>query len=204
VYGAFGLPGSPGFALGLFNLGELFVVLTPIGIWWAYRIQMYHSSTVVQSPGRSATSPLQAAIPAAGFAAFTLANPSMAGILAIWSTGLTLYLPWPVYALSLWLFVVTFLALRKRGRLAAWALLLLAAGGYAPQLSSQVFYGLIGLSLISLYSLKSNLPVSSAREVASSQVGSLSDFRNASGNDFETDITILSRALRECMNEKLG
>lgn len=33
VFSAFALSGSPGFALGLFNLGELLVVLTPIGIW---------------------------------------------------------------------------------------------------------------------------------------------------------------------------
>lgn len=194
VYGAFGLPGSPVFALGLFNLGELFVVLTPIGIWWVYWYRRYARGGDAASPERggtwwrrSATSPLRwAGIPAIGFAAFTLANPSMAGILAIWSTGLTLYLPWPVYALSLWLFAATFLALRKQNHPAAWALLLLAAGGYAPQLSSQVFYGLIGLSLFSFYSLKSDLPVSSVREVAPSQVSSLSDFRNASGNDFET------------------
>lgn len=104
----------------------------------------------------------------------------MAGILAIWSTGLTLYLPWPVYAFSLWLFAATFLALRRQSHPAAWAMLLLAAGGYAPQLSSQVFYGLIGLSLLSLYSLKSDLRVSSVREVISSRAAHLRDFRNAS------------------------
>ncbi len=168
VYGVFGLPGSSAFALGLFNLGELFVVLAPIGMWWAYRIHSYDSSTVVQPTRRSAASPrrvgalpLQAAIPAIGFAALTLANPSMAGILAIWSTGLTLYLPWPFYALSMWMFGMTFLALRRQDQPAAWALLLLAAGGYAPQLSSQVFYGLIGLSLISIFSSKRELSISS-------------------------------------------
>jgi hypothetical protein len=193
LYSAFGLPGSPGFALGLFNLGELFVVLTPIGIWWVYWYLGYArggGAVSLRRDGtwwvRSVTLPLQTSIPAIGFAAFTLANPSMAGILAIWSTGLTLYLPWPVYALSLWLFGATFLALRKQDHPAAWALLLLAAGGFAPQLSSQIFYGLIGLSLFSIYTLKSDLPVSSIWVVAPTQVGSLSDFRNASSNDFET------------------
>jgi hypothetical protein len=76
--------------------------------------------------------------------------------------------------------------LRKQDHPAAWALLLLAAGGFAPQLSSQIFYGLIGLSLFSFYTLKSDLPVSSIWVVAPTQVGSLSDFRNASSNDFET------------------
>ena len=187
VYGVLALPGSPGFALALFNLGELFVILTPIGIWWVYWYPRYARGGGAVSLRRDGISLLlRAAIPAIGFAAFTLANPSMAGILAIWSTGLTLYLPWPVYALSLWLFSATFLALRRQDCPAAWAMLLLAAGGYAPQLSSQVFYGLIGLSLISLYSLKSDLIVSSVREVVSSQVGSLRDFLNSSDNDIET------------------
>jgi hypothetical protein len=50
-------------------------------------------------------------------------------------------------------------------------LLLLAAGGFAPQLSSQVFYGLIGLSFISSNFLQSELPISSEREVVLSQAG---------------------------------
>jgi len=65
---------------------------------------------------------------------------------------------------------------------------LLAAGGYAPQLSSQVFYGLIGLSLFSSCLSKSDLPISSVREVISSQAGYFSYLRNAPGNDIETVI----------------
>jgi hypothetical protein len=178
VYEVFRLPDPPGFALVLFNLGELFVVLTPLGMWWAYRTQRHDGPTIVQIVGRSIgsprrfdASPLLAIIPAIGFAAFTLANPSMAGIMAIWSTGLTLYLPWPLYALSLWLFGGTLLALWRQGSPSAWGLLLLAAGGYAPQLSSQVFYGLIGLSFISSNFLQSELPISSEREVVLSQAG---------------------------------
>jgi hypothetical protein len=169
LYAAFGWPGPPRFALPLFNLGELFAVLAPIGIWWVCRLEGYIVSTPETSSGRRAAFTwrdyLVAAIPAIGFSALTLANPSMAGVLAIWSSGLTLYLPWPLYTLSLWLFGVALLALWRQGSPAGWALLLLAAGSYAPQLSSQVFYGLIGLSLISPRSLKSDLLLSSGREV---------------------------------------
>jgi len=91
---------------------------------------------------------LWAAIPALGFSALSLANPSMAGILSIWSTGLTLFLPWPVYALSLWLSGVVVIASWRSGEPTGWALLLLAAGGYAPQLSSGAFFGLVGLILL--------------------------------------------------------
>ncbi len=120
----------------VFDLGELLLVATPIMLWWAF--------------GRAAAwrNWLLAGIPALAFASFHLANPAMAGILAIWSTGLTLYLPWPVYALSLWLAGVTVITTSRRGELAGLAMLLLAAGGYAPQLSSQIFFGLIAMWLL--------------------------------------------------------
>jgi hypothetical protein len=78
------------------------------------------------------------------------ANPSMAGILAIWSIGLTLYLPWPLYAVSLWLAGAAAITALRQGQPAGWVILLLAAGGYAPQLSSQVFLGLVALYLLGL------------------------------------------------------
>ncbi len=72
----------------------------------------------------------------------------MTGILAICSSGLTLYLPWPLYALALLLACVMVIGCLRRGEPAGWALLLLAAGGYAPQLSYQAFLGLVGLWLL--------------------------------------------------------
>ena len=77
-----------------------------------------------------------------------LVNPAMSGILAIWSTGLTLYLPWPLYAVSLWLVSVAAIVSLRRGDPAGWAILLLVAGGYAPQLSAQLFLSLIALWLL--------------------------------------------------------
>jgi hypothetical protein len=135
LYTALRWPGPPPFTETLFNLGELFVVLTPIALWWAAR--------------RAGSSSYGwAAIPVLAFVAAYIANPAMTAIIAIWSTGLTLYLPWPLYALSLWLGSVVVIATLRRGGLTGWALLLLAAGGYAPQLSTQVFLGLIALWLL--------------------------------------------------------
>ena len=145
VHAALGLGGPPANALIFFNLGELLGVLCPIGIWWAFR-----------HVGRDGLSLyLWAAIPALIFMVGYFLNPSMTGILAIWSSGLTLYFPWPLYSLSLWLFGFVLLAAPKQGSTAGVALLLLAAGGHAPQLSSQAFFGLVGLSLLS-----SRLPLS--------------------------------------------
>ncbi|MCC7209073.1 MAG: hypothetical protein IT323_17310, partial [Anaerolineae bacterium] len=71
-----------------FYLGEFFVVLSPVALWMA--------------AGRPASRRvwLATSLPALFFAIMYLASPSMAGVMAIWSTGLTLYLPWPLYAVS--------------------------------------------------------------------------------------------------------
>lgn len=120
----------------LFNLGELLVVLSVVGMWWAY--------------GRGAgwVIWLSGAVLSLLFALSHLLDPAMTGILVIWSTGLSLYLPWPLYAIALWLAWVTAITSLRRGQPAGWALLLLAAGGYAPQLSYQAFMGLAALWLL--------------------------------------------------------
>jgi hypothetical protein len=129
-------PGPAPLTAALFNLGELLVVLSAIVLWWAY--------------GRNAAwwAWFIAASPALTFAALYLADAHMAGILTIWSTGLTLYLPWLLYALAVWLAGVTLVAPRARMYSISWVILLLAAGGYAPQLSAQAFLSLIALHLL--------------------------------------------------------
>lgn len=124
-------PGLP-----LFQAGELLVVLSAFTFWLAYG-----------RPG-SGWIWIGAALPALGFTIFRLLDPATSGILAIWSTGLTLYLPWPFYTFSIWLNGVAVLASLRRGETAAGAILLLASGGFASQLTSHTFLGLIGLRLL--------------------------------------------------------
>ncbi|MCC6189957.1 MAG: hypothetical protein IT318_13060 [Anaerolineales bacterium] len=153
LYAALRWPGPPPLAAWLFDAGELVVVVCPAALWQAYG----------RGAGRGMW--LLAAVPALVFAALRLANPALTGILAIWSTGLTLYLPWPLYALSLWLAGVAVLASLRRGEWAGWALLMLMAGGYAPQLSTQAFLGLIALRLLAAPKARAGLPASEAPAV---------------------------------------
>ncbi len=135
------LPASPAWMAAFFNAGELMVVMSVILLWFVHG---------QRASGRLAKKAwLGGALPAAIFIAMRLANPAMAGILAIWSTGLSLYLPWPLYALALWLAGVTVITTVQRGNPAGWALLLLAAGGYAPQFNIQAFFGIVALWLLS-------------------------------------------------------
>lgn len=135
LYTVMGWSGPPPFTITLFNLGELLIVVCVAVWWWVY--------------GRTADWRLWliAAVPALLFTLSFQRDPAMTGILTIWSTGLTLFLPWPIYALALWLAGVTVLAAWHEEPSAAYAILLFAAAGYAPQLSSQLFCALIGLWL---------------------------------------------------------
>jgi hypothetical protein len=133
LYEILGMPGPAPFTASIFNAGEFFVIASVFVIWWAFGRKVILWKWII------------ALIPVMAFVGLRFANPSMAGILSIWSVGLTLYLPWPLYAISLWLAVVTILGNIKQYKHVAAALLLLAAGGYAPQLSTQVFFGMVAL-----------------------------------------------------------
>lgn len=129
-------PGPPSFGNLLFRLGEFFVLVSAFVWWWHF--------------GRTAPRRTWgwALLPTLGFSGMILMASSMTSMLAIWSTGLTLYLPWPFYALAIWLISVAVIEAFKRDQSLFPAILLFAAGGYAPQLNSQVFFGLIALWLL--------------------------------------------------------
>jgi hypothetical protein len=142
-------PETPALGRTLFNLGELLVVLTPIGLWLALR------------PRERARVYVLAALPALLFSIVHLVAPAMTGIMAIWSIGLTLYLPWPITALSVWLGAIVVISAMRRNQPIGWALLMLLAAGYAPQVSTQVFISVIALWLM----LPAPAPVSPAAAV---------------------------------------
>lgn len=146
------------FTTVLFNLGEALVVASGFVLWWAY------------ARGRARWRIwLLALLPALAFAAMYLFNPSITGITAIWSMGLSLYLPWLLYALSIWFVTVTLLvSLRGEGRVGL-AILLFAAGGYAPQLSTHAFLILIALWLLAVSQAPANVPASRASNALAAQ-----------------------------------
>lgn len=122
-----------------FNLGELFVAASGI-LWWWFLARR-------RAPRRAS---LLGIVPALIFTVAFLVNPSMTGILAIWSTGVSLYLPWVVYGLSIWGASVTFFVFLRADARVSIALGLLAAGGLAPQLSAHAFLSLLGLWLLAI------------------------------------------------------
>jgi hypothetical protein len=136
VYEVMVWPGPPHFTNALFSLGELLIVLSPVAWWWVYGRGAWWKTWAV------------AGIPALLFTGMMLGSPSMTGTIAIWSIGLTLYLPWPVYTVSLWLASTTVLVALRKGEPAGYVILLLAAAGYAPQLSTHLLLGPVALWLL--------------------------------------------------------
>lgn len=136
LYRLLGWPGPPPFTTVLYDLGEMFVVGSVLVWWWEY------------GRSRSWQHWLLAVMPTLLFTLSFWHDPAMTGILTIWSTGLTLFLPWLVYVLALWLAGVTVLVNWQARPVLAYAILLFIAAGYAPQLSSQLFCALIALRLL--------------------------------------------------------
>lgn len=136
AYLVLSLPGPPVLSGHIFNAGELMVLVSVVALWWVYG---RHARGYVY---------LAAALPTLVFAIPRLLAPTMTGVMTIWSTGLTLYLPWPAYLIALWLAGVVILDTLQQGHPAGMAILLLAAGGFAPQMSIQAFLGFIAMWLL--------------------------------------------------------
>lgn len=139
LYSTLRWPGPPPGSGAAFLAGEVLVVAAALALWLAYGRQAGMRAYFV------------GAVPALGFAATFLAEPAMTATIVVWSHGLTLFLPWWLYVAALWLMGATVAWQWRSGdRTVAFALVLLAAAGYAPQLSSQFHFGLIALWTLAL------------------------------------------------------
>jgi hypothetical protein len=131
------VPAMTGWNITLYNAGELVVIAVPLVFWYKY------------ARGRArGWIYAAAALPVLAFAAGYARSPALTGIIAMWSLGLSLYLPWVLYALSAWLMGVSLLALwRQRSGPSPelWGPLLLITVGFASPLTTQMLVGLIAL-----------------------------------------------------------
>ena len=79
-----------------------------------------------------------------------LANGSTSAILSLWTEGLTLYLPFPLYLAAFWLYAWTVVGCfqRRDGFAVGCALLLLFVGGYALELTYQHLLAALALLVL--------------------------------------------------------
>jgi hypothetical protein len=134
-----GLPLS----IAALRLGEGFVVAAGLAVFWAWGIERWRRAGLV---GVAAVAAVLAAI-----AISSLSPASTTSILALWTTGLSLFLPLPVYLLALGLYLVTLIACWRSGD-AFWTasgLLLLLLAGYMPEATYHHLLLLLGVVFLS-------------------------------------------------------
>jgi hypothetical protein len=144
--------GSAGFGLRMRDAGELAAVLTPFALFAAIAVP----GGQWRKLSRWWLPVSLAAIFAIGNVVDMLADQGFMGVFASWSLGLTLYLPWPLYATSLALFVYSILVCFSgqdgkapfANRNVGLGLLLLLYAGYYLQLTYQHMLAILSLMLL--------------------------------------------------------
>jgi hypothetical protein len=140
---ALGSSTAPPLAVEALRLGEGLVVLAAAAAFWAWGAFRWRKAGVV---GVLLTAAVVLVVAAAG----SRAPSATASILALWTTGLSLYFPLPLYLLALGLYLITAVAcLRDReGFWTGAGLLLVLVAGYMPEATYDHVLLLLGVLFV--------------------------------------------------------
>jgi hypothetical protein len=125
------------------RLGEGLVVVAGAAAFWAWGARRWRQA------GFAGTSITAAAVLIV--AAGSLAPAATTSILSLWTTGLSLFLPLPLYLLSLGLYLLTVIACLRSGE-DFWTgagLLLVLLAGYMPEATYDHLLLLLGVAFLS-------------------------------------------------------
>ncbi len=133
----------PPLSVEILRLGELLVVGAAVAAFWAWGLPRW------SSVGRRGIAAVAAVLAALTLAA--LSPVSTTAILALWTTGLSLFLPFPIYLLALALYLLTLVACWRSGAPFATAagLLLVLLAGYMAEATYQHLLLILGVALLS-------------------------------------------------------
>jgi hypothetical protein len=132
----------PPLAVPMLRLGEGLVVVASAAVFWAWGARRWQQAGVA---GMSFT-----AVAVFVVAAGSLAPAATTSILALWTTGLSLFLPLPLYLLALGLYLLTAVACLRNAK-DFWAgagLLLLLLAGYMPEATYDHLLVLLGVAFV--------------------------------------------------------
>ena len=142
LYRALDYSTVPPLALATLRLGEGLVVLAAAAAFWAWGARTWRRAGVA---GTSFT-----AVAMLFVAAGSLAPAATTSILALWTTGLSLFLPLPFYLLALGLYLLTAVACLRNGA-DFWTgagLLLILLAGYMPEATYDHLLLLLGVAFV--------------------------------------------------------
>jgi hypothetical protein len=133
----------PPLAVPVLRLGEGLVVVAGAAAFWAWGARRWRHA------GFAGTSIVAVAVFV--IAAGSLAPSATTSILSLWTTGLSLFLPLPLYLLALGLYLLTVIACLRSGE-DFWTgagLLLVLLAGYMPEATYDHLLLLLGLAFLS-------------------------------------------------------
>ena len=133
----------PPLSITVLRLGEVLAVAAAAAAFWAWGLPRWRW---VGTAGLGAVAAVLLALTLAG-----LSPASTMAILALWTTGLSLFLPFPVYLVALGLYLLTLVACWRSGD-GFWigaGLLLVLLAGYMPEATYQHLLILLGVAFLS-------------------------------------------------------
>jgi hypothetical protein len=142
LYRALDYSTVPPLAVPMLRLGEGLVVVASAAVFWAWGPRRWQQAGVA---GTSLT-----AVAVFVVAAGSLAPAATTSILALWTTGLSLFLPLPLYLLALGLYLLTAVACLRNAK-DFWVgagLLLLLLAGYMPEATYDHLLVLLGVAFV--------------------------------------------------------
>ena len=133
----------PPLTIEVLRLGEVLAVAAAAAAFWAWGLPRWRW---VGTAGLAAVAAALLALTLAG-----LSPASTMAILALWTTGLSLFLPFPVYLVALGLYLLTLVACWRSGNgfWTAAGLLLVLFAGYMPESTYHHLLLLVGVALLS-------------------------------------------------------
>ncbi len=134
---------APPLAISVLRAGEALVVLAAGAAFWAWGRERWRNA------GLAGMALVAGLVVAVGLSSLT--PSSTTSILALWTTGMSFFLPLPVYLAALALFLLTVVA-SWRSRDAFWigtGLLLLLLAGYMPEATYHHLLLLLGVAFLS-------------------------------------------------------
>lgn len=131
-----GISTAPRFAVAALSLGELLALVASLLIFVEY------------SGFRVGKDTLMATLIAVPFLVANVVNNKLTAMVTIWSIGYALYLPYPLYAIALWLFSSAVARLLFEGRSAGYGLAFIFVAGYTFPLTYQQLLLILGFALL--------------------------------------------------------
>ncbi len=135
---------KPAYMVEIFNVGEALTIMNALPLYFLF----VGSRRIKYSRGSELIMP---SIPTALFVGAYLVNPGLTALFSTWVFGFTLYLPFPLYAIAIWLYADTIIKMLEVKEEVAFGLLFIFLAGRNLQSVYLTLLAIIGIFLLTRY-----------------------------------------------------